>query len=279
MSGDMTSAREKYKQALKIINAVKNHEMKFGGKTVVSVEAERIDIQIGLARAYFDQQKNLEAKVQAQQALKSFSHDRYPEKAAKIYNLMAGISFRERDLDKALVLAEKCLAVYLSQGFRDGISDTYSNLGILSATNQNYAAAKDYFILALDLHQSLGDVEGIAITHNNLGMLEISRGYLIEAITHLDKSIRNADLSDLFRTLTQSIINKGYALILLGDYEEASAALSEGETLCDRHRFGDLLGEVLWIKSECLIALDDIDAAVETAISAIEPIFRTLQNE
>ena len=39
------------------------------------------------------------------------------------------------------------MAVYLSQGFRDGISDTYSNLGILSATNQNYAAAKDYFIL------------------------------------------------------------------------------------------------------------------------------------
>ncbi|MBC8509306.1 MAG: tetratricopeptide repeat protein, partial [Chloroflexi bacterium] len=270
MQGDMIAALEKYEQALEIIDSAKGREMQLGGKTVVSDEEERIDIQIGLSRVYFDTQRTVDAKELARRALDSFNQDRYPGKAARLYNLLAGIYYREGDIDQALALSERGLAIYQANGFRDGASDTYSNLGILSVAKQDHGVAQDYFSLALELHEALGDIEGNAITRNNLGQLATTRGNIVEAINHLGFSIRFARLSELNRTLTQALTNLGYAFTMTGELDQALESFTEAENLCGTHRYGDLLGEMLWKKSECLIALDDIDAAIETAKYALD---------
>ncbi len=270
MQGDLPTALEKYGRALETINSAKDPEMKLGRKIVVSGDEERIDIQIGLSRVYFDMHRHFDAKEHAQRALALFDFERYTEKAAHLNNLLAGISYRENDIDEALRLSKRALAIYQANGFRDGTSDTYSNMGILSVALGDYNSALDHFSLSLELHQALGDVEGIAITRNNLGQLETTRGYLVEAISHLRFSIQYARVSELTRTLTQAIANLGYTLTVAGELDQALDTLVEAENLCGTHRYGDLLGEVLWKKAECLIALDDIDTAIETAIYALD---------
>ncbi len=270
MQGDMDLALDHHQQAYEFAHNGESHKTKFSGTKLVSKEEEITEIEIGLARLYFDMHRNMDAKKQAVKSLDSLDQDRYPASAARLCNLLAGIMYRERNVEEAIMLAERGLAIYQANGFRDGASDTYSNLGILSVSMQDFESANNYFLLALELNESLGDIEGKSITRNNLGQLKISQGKPSEAIFHLEKSIHYARLSDLTRTMVQAIANKGYALIIADELKEASAVLAEGENLSNIHLFGDLLGEVLWKKSECLIAQGDIDAAVETAISAIE---------
>jgi len=270
MQGDMEAALDLFQRAHGILNITDESIENSSDKHFVSIEEEQIEIQVGLARIYFDLHRNLDAKEQAVNSLDSLDQDRYPASAARLCNLLSGIMYRERNFEDAIMLAKRGLAINQANGFRDGASDTYSNLGILSVVKQDFESANNYFSLALEINESLGDVEGKSITRNNLGQLKISQGKPSEAIFHLEKSIHYARLSDLTRTMVQAIANKGYALIIAGEMKEASSVLSEGENLSNMHRFGDLLGEVLWKKAECLIATGDTDMAVETVLSAIE---------
>lgn len=270
MQGDLISAKDKYDQAWKMISSTRDREMKSGGRTVISGDEERIEIQIGLARIYFDMHHHQDAKGQAQDALDSFAHDLSPSRAGRLMNLLAGIFFREGNVEKAIKLSKQALSIYQNNGFRAGASDTYSNLGIIASSRQDFNVARENFELALELHDGLGDIEGVAITRNNLGQLETASGNLEAAIFNFDKSTHFARLSELSRTLTQGMVNKGYAYVLLNAGEKALAVLSEAETLCRTHLYGDLLGEVLWKKAEGLLVVEDVNAAIEIALNALD---------
>jgi len=268
MQGDLASALEKFDQAFEIIDSAESSELKLGGKTIVSSDEERIEILIGLSRAHFNLGNHNKAKEYAHRVVDDNVIDRYPERIARIQNLLGGISYREGDIDEARRLTERSLSIYQGNGFRDGASETYSNLGILCTAQGDHNAARDNFSLSLELHETLGDSEGIAIARNNLGQLETTQGNIVEALNHLGKAIRFSRLSELTRILTQALANLGYAYILVGDLDQALESLTEAENLCNIHQYDDLLAEVLWKKSECLIAMDDIDIAIEIAQSA-----------
>ena len=268
--GRLDDALEKYIEALDRMGALRDSGSNLMGGIIASNLNERLDIYIGLSKIYFTLFKHDEAESCIQQAFDDISDRQHSEKSAELLNILAGIAHRQGDYDKAFQLAEKCRSIYQAKNNRGGISLTYSNMGILAALKKDYAGAYDYFTFSLDLYKSLGDFNGIAIATNNLGQLEIGRGNYAGAIIHLEKSVNTARRSELSHSLAQALANLGFALTLFGNVGDGLDALNESKTVCEFNNYPELLSDVLWKLTECLIACDELDAALATAKSMYE---------
>ena len=268
--GKLNEALDKYNDALQKITSSRESGLNTMGDIIASTTNERLEIYIGLSKINFTLFKHNEAESYIQQAFEEISSHQYPEKSAELLNILAGISHRQGDYEKAFQLAEKCWSIYQANNNRGGVSLAYSNMGILSALQQDFVGAHDYFTFSHDIYKSLGDSSGIAIATNNLGQLEISRGNIAEAIGHLEKSVYTARRSELSRSLAQALANLGFALTLFGKLDDGLDALHESKALCDFNNYVELLCEVLWKLAECFIARGELDQAATTAISAHE---------
>jgi tetratricopeptide (TPR) repeat protein len=167
-------------------------------------------------------------------------------------------------------MVQQSITIYQSYGNRSGAAATYSNLGILAASQQDLAKAHDNFSLSLAIREALGDSLGIAITRNNLGQLEKDRGRLTDAMNHLKMATKVARNSDLTQVLAQSLSNLGLVEMLSGKLPEAITTLDEAKLLCQSYNFQNLLCEVQWKQASCYLDLGSFKKAEKTAISAIE---------
>lgn len=270
LRGELSTALEKYNQALNILNAGQESQHQLGGNLAVSVHDEQIDIHIGLAKVYFDLGELQKSNDIAQNILDEMSRDHNYEKIAEIYNVLAGIAFRSAKFDVAQQLTEKGLACYQANNNRSKASSAYSNLGVLASIQQNFVSGHDNFEMALGIQTALGDMNGIAISTNNLGQLELNRGNTTQAKKYLSKSVETARRSELLRSLAQGLSNLGFTHIILGEFNTALNHLNEAKTLCNSHQYLDLLSENYWKLAECHLATGDLTKAECAADSALE---------
>lgn len=246
LKGDLHRSLNIYTKASHELD--RDHELQYnvGGKTIVSGREEYLETQLGLIKVHFDLQNYQETKQLAEEILDQLGSPASSEKAAELYNLLAGIAFQEGDLSDAQKQLEKSLAIYQAIGNRSGVSSIYANLGIMAANYNQHKQAENYFSLAVEMYQTLGDGRGLATIHNNLGQLSLEQGQLNQAIFHLEKGAEIARRSELTRPRTQALSNLGFAFLLSGDEGAARKHLEEGHSLAELFDYPDLAAETEW---------------------------------
>jgi len=270
LKGNMQEALDRYNLALEQVGSGVELELNLGGKKIVSAVEEFIEIHIGLIKVHFDLHNHEEANELADQVLQEEVMDRFHDKLAEIYNLQAGIFFRQGELEKAQRQLETCLAIYQMNNNRSGISSIYANLGVLAASRDSYHEAKDNFLLAIDVYNALGDSNGIATLYNNLGQLELDYGEVTSAIERLQKSTETARRAGLPLPRIQGLANLGYGFLLKGEIDSALDILQDAESIAEMYSYKDLTSEVLRKQAECHAALGEFEKAEKLAGLALD---------
>jgi tetratricopeptide (TPR) repeat protein len=263
--GEVQSAISDYETALSILEQWREPQLHLPSSLLISREKEHLAAQLGRAESLFDLRQNELAAEIIQQELSHLDRSKYTNETAQALNLLAGIAYRENEIQKATEWMEQCLAIYLSNGNRLGAGSAYINLGLLAEARQDVSTATDYFKLGWDIHQAMGNSEGMATAKNNLGQLELKRGRFKEAVDHLLHAANIARRSELTQLLAQTLSNLGHAHHLLGNISLAMKKLEEARTVCLSYSLNDTLCEVLWKRAECSLSQGNIDAAAESA--------------
>lgn len=278
LRGDLRRALNIYTKATQELNRDQELQYSVGGKTVVSARDEYLETKLGLIKVHFELQNLPQTRELAEEVLDSLGNTAFSERAAELYNLLAGISFQEGDLLGAQKQLEKSLAIYQANGNRSGASSIYANLGVMAANHRKYDQAEHYFSTAVEMYQTLGDGKGLATIHNNFGRLALAQRNLAQAVFHLEKGAEIARLSELNRPRTQALSNLGYAYLLSDDREAALKTLEESRSLAELYSYSDLVAETQWKLAAVQAAAGKISQARNLVRVALESA-REMQNQ
>ena len=96
-----------------------------------------------------------------------------------------GISYKAKgDLDSAMLYYNKALVMYIELHDFKGQSHTMSTLGNLHLKKENFSKAKKYFSGALDIQIEQGDLGGQMFTHLGLASLSNARKEIDQGLHH-----------------------------------------------------------------------------------------------
>jgi tetratricopeptide (TPR) repeat protein len=101
-----------------------------------------------------------------------------------------GIVYKTRsELDKALEMYEKALAIYKELGNSEGMAAAYGNIGIVYKTRGELGNALEMYKKALAIHEELGRKEGMASDYTNMGVVYNTCGELDKALEMHEKAL------------------------------------------------------------------------------------------
>ena len=93
------------------------------------------------------------------------------------------------ELDEAVEMHEKSLALNTELGFKGGVANDYANLGNVHSIRGELDEAVEMYEKSLALDTELGDKEGMANQYSNLGNVHRIRGELDEAVEMHEKAL------------------------------------------------------------------------------------------
>ena len=91
--------------------------------------------------------------------------------------------------DKALEFYERSLKIDQELGDKQGISNSYNNLGILYKDKGEWDKALECYEKSLEMNEELGDEQGISSSYGNLGILYKDKGEWDKALECYEKSL------------------------------------------------------------------------------------------
>ncbi len=116
---------------------------------------------------------------------------------ANVY-MSAGIQYRKyREFDKALKYLSESVRISKNTGDRELIAIAAYNLGAYQFDRQDFKAAENNFLVALDYALKYNDLEGIASCYQSLGVIAMNLSKDIEALDYFNKAMEAAKLSGI----------------------------------------------------------------------------------
>jgi len=167
--------------------------------------------------------------------------------AAALRNI--GIIYENQsDYAKALIYANKALALNTEIGNKKGIADNYCDLGILYNDQGNYTGTLEYCFKSLDIYKQINNQKGVVSQLSNIGLAYYSMGSYPQA---LDYYFQALDINSKYG-------DKGHGDIILGNignvyyqqqnFEKALEydfkALALAEEINDKDGIGSNLGNI-----------------------------------
>jgi predicted ATPase len=258
------------RHALFYVELAERAESELGGEDqarwLARLEAEHDECRLALARLARAGEAALELRLAA--ALGRFRYVRgylsegraaleealehgpeeLPAIRAKALRVTSAICILQGDYTRARELAEAGLALYRSEGDRNGVARTLSNLGaVLVASGESHEAA-EVLDEAVVLARSVGDERVLALALNNRGDVA-----LIEEDWSTASELFSESLELLRRlgdetNVARSLFNLGAAELERGRDDEAAALLADSLQRCVEL---DDKEDIAW----CLVAL------------------------
>ena len=101
------------------------------------------------------------------------------------YNLLATLSKKQKDYDRAHAYLDKTLALCTQIKDSSCISTVYDNRGLIYSEQQNFTKAKEHYLVTLDIRKRIRDTVGLGYVYSNLaevaksdGLFELAENYL-----------------------------------------------------------------------------------------------------
>jgi adenylate cyclase len=266
-TGDHKAALREYEKAVDHLSELGKFQQTRQADTETT-HSEQLQIHMGLAQTYFDMRQNDKAKEYGQRVLASDESQSDLVVFGQAANLIAGIAFRSGDLEQAIEMLNRCVAIYQQMGNRAGLGTVYSNLGLIEAAQQAPDEAHDQYMLSLNIQENLGNANGVTVTRNNLALLEKNRQNYPAAMEHFSRAADTARRHDFHQLLTQILANLGQTYSFVGRTNEAIELFREGEKMATSYDYGNLRCEIYWKWAESYLENGQLSAAREIAEAA-----------
>lgn len=156
---------------------------------------------------------------------------------ANVFGGAAQLAYMQSDLERALTLSERALALRGIAGDAAGMAFTLNSIGSIVSYRGEYARAVSFFTRSLALRRTIGDRAGVAATLNNLGDVAMHQGQYTLALMYLDESESGCRQVGNRQILAIVISNRGHIARYQGEYVRAAAYHAESMAL--RREVGD----------------------------------------
>ncbi len=148
----------------------------------------RVEKSLGTIYEYFGDQKNVVKSYQnAIDAAKEVNDLNLESNA---YNPLSGIYIKQGELDKALAMIEKSVAIKTQTGDTRGYAFAVYGKGKVLIHTKQFKQAEADFIRAIEIHSSVGDNLGLGMAYHKLGKLYEVMGELEKAKETLQKGLK-----------------------------------------------------------------------------------------
>ena len=184
-----------------------------------------------------------------------------PAPLATILGYMAITAYYAGEIEQAIDLARRGLALDEAAGDLNGVGFAHNFLGSCYKARGDYAAAADHFIRSVAVYAALGDDLGRAMTLNNLGNLAQAQGDFAAARDHYLTCSRIFQTHNHTHGAATTLANAGRLARKLGNLAEATALLQESLAL--KREMQDSRGAAV-----ALIGLADVAASTADRAAA-----------
>ncbi len=184
---------------------------------------------VALGDAAFSLGEHQQAQAYLEQALVLYQtevEDKSRQARALLH--LGNIHRRAGRLAEAGAMIREALALFREIGDRQGESDAYNALGILSS---DYAEQRFYYEHSLAISRAIGNRSGMARTYNNLGLIYAGLGLYTRAREYLEQAVQIQRDLRARASLTYTLESLGRVYLDTGDYLQAQQVFEEGRAL------------------------------------------------
>lgn len=214
--------------------------LKLARKNTDSVAVAQLKHHIGVAN-YFSGRYDVAAK-NFQEAIAILEKDKNNnKKLAPVYNELAKLYRKTKDLDAALENYSKASAIYQSLNDTAGIAMILNESGVVYEYKYDYKEAINRYSLSMHMAEKAGDSLSVSYSLSNIaGVYIIEKKYDL-AERNLLRCLRIREwLKDSF-AMALVYSDLGAAMNAKGDYKKAFDYLSKSNQLAEKLRYPELL--------------------------------------
>jgi tetratricopeptide (TPR) repeat protein len=188
---------------------------------------------------------------------------------ASAYNGLVALFNRKGDWQRANAYAEKGLRLRERIGDLQGVSQSYTNMGVIAWEQGDWVRALNYLERSLDIKQKIGDIQGIALLNNNLCELYSDLGNYPQAIALGEKALTIAEKIRHNNNLCQALNNLARVKILQNDFSAAIGYLTRCLDINKEMGSKEKIAEAEWLCAEAELGLDHLELARQAAEHAV----------
>lgn len=214
--------------------------LKLARKNTDSVAVAQLKHHIGVAN-YFSGRYDVAAK-NFQEAIAILEKDKNnKKKLAPVYNELAKLYRKTKDLDAALENYSKASAIYQSLNDTAGIAMILNESGVVYEYKYDYKEAINRYSLSMHMAEKAGDSLSVSYSLSNIaGVYIIEKKYDL-AERNLLRCLRIREwLKDSF-AIALVYSDLGAAMNAKGDYKKAMDYLSKSNQMAEKLRYPELL--------------------------------------
>jgi len=172
--------------------------------------------------------------------------------------------------DTSVILANQAAALSETLKWKRGLTNSFGNLGVFNALQDNYPEALDFFFKALSIDEELKDKNGIAKRIGNIGIIYKNQGNYPKALGYFFKSLKMDEELGNKNAIAKHLGNIGVVYKELGDYDKTLdyffKALKLDEELGNKNGAARHLGNIGTVYSDRA----DYSKALETFFRALK---------
>lgn len=212
--------------------------LKMARRNTDSVSVAEIKRHVGVA-SYFKGNYDV-AAANFIEAIAILEKSNQPAKLAPVYNELAKLYRKTRDLDRALLTYNKADAIYRQLRDTAGISMILNESGVVFEYRADYAEAINRYAASLELARKRGDSLGVSYSLSNLAGVYVIQQKFALAEENLLRALHiREQLRDSFAiALTYSDL--GVAMNHKGDYGKAVLYLGLSNEIAEKLQYPEL---------------------------------------
>jgi len=209
---------------------------------------EKTENKLGLAKMYnnmalvYKKRRNLDEALEY--LLKSLKLEEEQDNKPGISFTLLNIGNFYYDLDeknKALEYFEQALKIEEGLEDKENLANILNNIGMIYDETNNYHYAIDYYFKSLELERISGNSSGIATTLNNIGIAYQNLDVTDKALEYLLESLKLTEELEDPYGYSNTTINIGVLYLKINDLDQSITYLEKGLELVVEHEFNDLL--------------------------------------
>lgn len=216
-----------------------NKALVMARKNTDSIAVAQLKHQMGVA-SYFSGKYDVAAK-NFQEAIAILEKDKKNrQKLAPVYNDLAKLYRKTRDLDKALENYSNANAIYRSLNDTSGIAMILNESGVVYEYKYDYKEAVNRYTMSMHYAEKAGDSLSVSYSLSNIaGVYVIEKKYDL-AEQNLLRCLRIRELLKDSFAMALVYSDLGVAMNAKGDYKKAVEYLSTSNRLAEKMRYPEL---------------------------------------
>jgi serine phosphatase RsbU (regulator of sigma subunit) len=207
---------------------------------IAKEDTTQINILNLLSREYINTSKYEQALQYAQQAQEQAKKISYKSGISNAYSNMGVVCWYQGNYEKALENHSEALKIRKEIGDKQGVASSYNNIGLVYVNEANYEKALENYLKSLKIKEEIGDQTGTANSYNNIGVIYEKRSNYEKALENYLKALKIRKKIGDRSGIAMSYNNVGLIHFYMDDYKKSLENQMQGLKI--REEIGDKKG-------------------------------------